>query len=65
MDFRRIRIALANPADAARLREDDQRDRTEQANARSRHAASVRTERAGRSPARRRWGQAPGQDTAS
>ncbi len=59
MDFRRIRIALASPADAARLREDDQQGSNEQANATRRHAASVRTAKAGRSTARRRCGQAP------
>jgi len=60
MDMRRIRIALASPADAARLREEDQRVSNEQANARSRHNAAVRRDQAGRSPARRRWGTPPG-----
>jgi len=56
---RLIRMALASPRDRARLAEEGQRDETEQANAVRAHQASVRAERTGRSPVRRRWGSPP------
>jgi len=56
---RLIRMALASPRDRTRLAEEDQRDETEQANAVRAHEESVRVERTGRSPVRRRWGSPP------
>lgn len=59
MDMKRIRLALAKPADRTRISEEQQRDETGLANARRLHDDQVRTARASRSTARRRWATPP------